>query len=166
MKTRFTLPALLGFTLLAASYSPSHAAIFGPDMPGWHQPMAGELASRESGNDTESESDPLVPIRKALTEAQDLAQSGHSPEALVKVEGAMRQLDEMTPTLPGVSSLRERLEEVRDKAARQSEDAKKEDKKDDAQHPDPLDPIQTETNERVEKWLNYYTGRGRDRFQI
>ena len=169
MKTRFTLPALLSLTLLAASYSPSQAAIFGPDMPGWHQPMAGEVASRESGKGaTDSESDPLVPIRKALTEAQELAQSGHSPEALVKVEGAMRQLDDMTPTLPGVSSLREGLEEVRDKAARQSEEAKeeKEDKKDDGDHPDPLDPIQTETNERVEKWLNYYTGRGRERFQI
>src|SRR5688572_4200985 len=38
LKTSFILPALLGFTLLAASNSPSHAAIFGPDMPAWHQP--------------------------------------------------------------------------------------------------------------------------------
>ena len=165
LKTRFTLPALLSLTLLAASYAPSHAAIFGPDMPGWHQPMAGEIASRDaSGKDSESETDPLVPVRAALTEAQDLAQSGRSPEALVKVEGALRQLDGMTPTLPGVSSLRERLEDVRSQAARQTEAAEKKDDKSD--HPDPLDPIQTETNERVEKWLNYYTGRGRDRFQI
>jgi membrane-bound lytic murein transglycosylase D len=171
LKTRFILPVVLGLTLMAGFIHPARAAIFGPDMPGWNQSLAGDESPRDARDDeNEAASDPLTPIRAALTEAQDLAQSGRSPDALSKVEGALRQLDELPPSRPGVASLRERLEEVRDKAARQNEEDREkneaEEKEKDKEHPDPLDPIQTERNERVEKWLNYYTGRGRERFQI
>jgi membrane-bound lytic murein transglycosylase D len=169
LKTGFTLPALLLLTLLAVSFAPAHATIFGPDMPGWNQPMAGDGSPEARSQGSEDSADPLTPIRAQLAEAQDLAQSGHSPEALAKIEGALRRLDEIDSGRPGVSSLRESLEEIRDKAARQKDGDEAEDddpEKNDAEHPDPLDPIQTERNERVEKWLNYYTGRGRERFQI
>jgi membrane-bound lytic murein transglycosylase D len=170
LKIRFVLPALLSFALLVASFAPSRAAIFGPDMPGWNPTLAADVAPRDQNREeAEADSDPLTPIRASLSEAQDLAQSGHSPEALAKVEGALRQLDEIPASRPGVSSLRERLEEVRDKAARQNEeDQEKEEKAEakDGDHPDALNPIQTERNERVEKWINYYAGRGRERFQI
>ena len=175
MKTRFTLPVLLSFTLVAASFAPARAAIFGPDGPGWNPTLAADVAPRDQEREeAEATSDPLTPIRAALSDAQDLAQSGHSPEALTKVESALKQLDELPPARPGVASLRERLEEVRDKAARQSEENQEKQenaenadaKGDDAKHPDPLDPIQTERNERVEKWINYYAGRGRERFQV
>jgi hypothetical protein len=164
---RFILPALLHITLIGVCFAPARAAIFGPDMPAWNQALAAD-DSRERSDDSET-ADPLTPIRASLTEAQELAQSGHAPEALSKAEGALRQLDDMTPTLPGVSSLREGLEEVRDKAARQKDEEAKEAREKtekEADHPNPLDGIQTERNERVEKWLHYYTGRGRERFQI
>jgi membrane-bound lytic murein transglycosylase D len=164
---RFILPALLHITLIGVCFAPARAAIFGPDMPAWNQALAAD-DTRERSDDSET-ADPLTPIRASLTEAQELAQSGHAPEALSKAEGALRQLDDMTPTLPGVSSLREGLEEVRDKAARQKDEEAKEAREKtekEADHPNPLDGIQTERNERVEKWLNYYPGRGRERFQI
>jgi membrane-bound lytic murein transglycosylase D len=171
LKNPFVLPAFISLILMGSTFAPAHAAIFGPDMPGWNPTTASDVAARDTESDgAEAASDPLTPIRAALAEAQDLAQSGKSPEALSKAENALRELESLPGSRSGTDPLRERLEEVRDKAARQKEeDAKKEEKKKEDEgdkHPNPLDPIQTERNERVDKWINYYAGRGRERFQV
>jgi len=116
-------------------------------------------------DETQSDRDPLNPIREKLSRAEDLARSGKASDAVALSEDALKELGDLPPSRPGVSSLRERLEDVRDRAARSGDDeADVADGTPD--RPRTLKPVEPERNERVDVWMAYYTGRGRERFQL
>jgi len=160
-------------------------------MPGWN-PSA-SVSSKSAS--VVAEADPLAPIQASLTKAQGLAQSGHQADALTLAESALKDLAAVPGSVSGVDALRQALEAVckassdaagtAKDAAAASTDKKDADKKDDASADDKdkkddasasaddadakgssLNPIQIESNERVDKWVNYYSGRGRDKFQL
>jgi len=152
---------LLGLTAVAAP--PAVAVVFGPDMPGWAPSQS--PAPAPAVDENQSDRDPLNPIREKLSRAEDLARSGKASDAAALSEDALKQLGDLPPSRPGVSSLRERLEDVRDRAARSGDDQA--DVADGApDRPKSLKPVEPERNERVDVWMAYYTGRGRERFQL
>src|SRR5881397_1847913 len=139
------------------------AVVFGPDMPGWAPSPS--PAPAPAVDENQSERDPLNPIREKLSRAEDLARSGKASDAVALSEDALKELGDLPPSRPGVSSLRERLEDVRDRAARSGDDEA------DVADGTPdrlrtLKPVEPERNERVDVWMAYYTGRGRERFQL
>jgi membrane-bound lytic murein transglycosylase D len=159
---------LLGLALLVRPDAPALAAVVGPDMPGWNQefigpPQDGSDQAAPAPAESQANSDPLAPIQASLSKAQELAQSGQNPEALQMVDGALKALDGLPVSRPGVASLRDALEDVRDQCSRSDDDAEDEIAE---KLPPSLGPVNLERNERVDKWINYYAGRGRDRFQV
>lgn len=108
--------------------------------------------------------DPLLRVRAQLTRAKELAQSGHDPEALSAIQIGLAALDSLSPAKPGVSPLREDFQKVLASVTRR--DDPRDGADDDRSAPPLLGPVSFERNERVDKWLTYYTGRGRERFQI
>jgi membrane-bound lytic murein transglycosylase D len=132
-------------------------------MPGWS--VAGPAASSKPAEVKPAEQDPLVSIRAKLERAEALAESGDNTQAFDVAEEALDDLQDVPSIRPGVSSLRGRLEDLRDQCARSSDD-----KAEVARNEHPtrarLGPVEPERNARVDKWLDYYTGRGRERFQI
>jgi len=160
------LRSILILTLLsltAAAAPRAAAAVFGPDMPGWAPaPSPAPVPAADEGG---TDRDPLNPIREKLSKAEDLSRSGKPSDAVALAEDALKDLGDLPPSRPGVSSLRERLEEVRDRAARSADDdADVADGTPDRPHT--LKPVEPERNERVDVWIAYYTGRGRERFQL
>ena len=161
-------------------------------MPGWN-PSA-KIDSKSSAVVADASSDPLAPIQASLTKAQGLAQSGHQADALTLAESALKDLAQVPGSVSGVDALRQALEAVRtacapsdaasakdgtavqatDKDQKDGAPADDKDKKDDGTSAkatadaksSSLNPIPLEKNERVEKWINYYAGRGRDKFQL
>jgi membrane-bound lytic murein transglycosylase D len=116
-------------------------------------------------DEKQSDRDPLSPIKEKLSQAEDLTRSGKASAALVLAEDALKELGNLPPSRPGVASLRERLEDVRDRATRSADD-EAEAAKETPGRPQALKPVEPERNERVDVWLAYYTGRGRERFQL
>ena len=165
MNQRHTISILLliGLTAVAA---PAGAVVFGPDMPGWSPSPASTQADAEKQTDR----DPLSPIREKLDRAEDLTRSGKQSEASALVDDAMKDLNDLPPSRPGVADLRERIEGLRDKASRSDDDDAKTDEAKAAENasskPKELKPVEPERNERVDAWVAYYTGRGRERFQL
>jgi len=150
-------------SLTAAAAPPAVAAVFGPDMPGWS--AAPSPAPAPAVEEKESDRDPLNPIREKLSKAEELSRSEKASEAVALAEDALKELSDLPPSRPGVTSLRERLEEVRDRATRSADDEA--DVADGTPgRPQTLRPVEPERNERVDVWLAYYTGRGRERFQL
>jgi transglycosylase-like protein with SLT domain/LysM domain-containing protein len=160
---------LLGLALLVRPAAPAWAAIMGPDMPGWSE---GTKAPDPADSDhsapataqPEANSDPVVPIQDALAKAKDLAQSGQNSEALSTAERALKDLADLSSSRADVILLKEALEDVRDKCSRAEDDDAEDQLADNL--PPSLGPVEIERNERVDKWINYYAGRGRERFQI
>jgi membrane-bound lytic murein transglycosylase D len=141
----------------------------GPDMPGWSEGMqgpdpAGSDHSTPATAQPEANSDPVVPIQAALAKAKDLAQSGQKSEALSTAEHALQDLTDLPSSRADVILLKEALEDVRSKCARTDDDDPEDQLADNL--PPSLGPVELERNERVDKWINYYAGRGRERFQV
>jgi peptidoglycan lytic transglycosylase D len=150
---------------LAATAPRAQAAAFGPDMPGWAPSPSQAPAPSAAPDANQADRDPLNPIREKLSQAEDLSRSGKASEAVEVAGQALKDLDGLPPSRPGVSSLRERLEDVRDRASRSSDDdADVADGTPDRPHT--LKPVVPERNDRVDAWVAYYTGRGRERFQL
>lgn len=135
------------------------------DFPGWM--TTGPAASaddRSPDPGTPAPPDPLLRVRAQLTRAQELAQSGHDPEALSAVQIGLATVDSLPLSRPGVGPLREDLVRVREEILRDGEESDGTSER--AASPDALRGVEFERNERVEKWIGYYTGRGRERFQM
>jgi membrane-bound lytic murein transglycosylase D len=173
-----TIRALIVATACAvwAQAAAADATALGPDGPGWAGIVEQE-PPRPSATADEvqiaASTDPLATVRAKVSRAQDLAQSGHAPEALAIVQEGVKDLDGFSPSRPGVASLREQLEQVRAACTRADRDdsstpenvaSEDDDKSSDS--PNRLKPVVPEQNERVDKWIAHYTGRGRERFQI
>lgn len=158
MKFHRSLQLLLGMTLSLGIALPAGAAVFGPDMPGWGH--ASPLPPHPTPDAEPTGQDPLGPIRTKLTQAESMSRSGDEAGALTIAEGALEELSELPPSRPGVAALRDRFEEIRERCERDSKDRAG------SEAPPMLGPVVPEQNDRVDQWLNYYTGRGRERFQL
>lgn len=160
-------PSIAAVVALAVSLScpiPGFAAM-GPDLPGWL--LAGPAAvSSDDARDGAPSPDALARAHAQLARAQELAQSGHLPEALSAVRIGIASLDSLPRSRPGVASVREDLEEVRDRCTRSDDRGEDRAGNDKDGAFSELGPVSFERNARVEKWINYYTGRGRERFQL
>ena len=158
---------LLGLALLVRPPAPACATVMGPDMPGavmLGPDPAGSDRSAPEKAEPEANSDPVAPIQASFDKAKDLAQAGKNADAVAMTESALKDIEKLSSASRGdVVLLKEALEELRDKA----KDAAQEDADDDdSKLPPSLGPVEVERNERVDKWINYYAGRGRERFQI
>ena len=176
-----TIRSLIALTACAAWSNPAIAATtsLGPDGPSWAvvEPVRPRPSEIE---EVQIAPDPLASVRSTLSRAQELSQSGHAPEALALVQEGVKDLDGFSPSRPGVASLREQLEEVRAACTRsemsdasdanveaaKAAPAKEKEEEDATPGRRRLKPVVPEQNERVDKWIAHYTGRGRERFQI
>ena len=170
-----TIRLLITLTACVAWSNPAIAAAnsLGPDGPGWavvepDRPRPSEIEEVQI-----APADPLASVRANLSRAQELSQSGHSPEALALVQEGVKDLDGFSPSRAGVASLREQLEQVRAACTRSEADVdatratpKEKEEEDATPGRRRLKPVVPEQNERVDKWIAHYTGRGRERFQI
>ena len=164
--------ALLALALIASPGLYARAAILGPDMPGWSQGMVGPQPAKSdqaapASGEPEANSDPVAPIQVSLARAQDLAQAGKNSEAVSTAEDALKDLEKLPGSRGDIVLLKDALEDVRDRAKKAADEAD-DDSGDQLadQLPPSLGPVEVERNERVDKWINYYAGRGRDKFQI
>jgi len=154
--------------------------MLGPDIPGWASARADASdGPRLAPDDVKlTATDPLDTIRDRAAAAQQAVDSNLPAEALALVETSLRDLNGMVPAPSGSTALRDQLEATRQRAQtllEKTKDAikaeKQDEKKDDTakaaetKGPSRLGPVVPESNERVEKWMGYYTGRGRDVFQ-
>lgn len=169
MTNRGTTNTLLA--LLVAMAGALHAApasgTLALDFPGWSAPSPAvdtDDRSPDANASTTSAPDPLLRVRAQLTRAQELAQSGHGPEALSAVQIGLAAIDSLPPSRPGVGPLREDLVSVREDVLRDREELENGD--DVAPPSKSLRPVEFERNARVDKWIDYYSGRGRERFQV
>ncbi len=157
MNQRTSHVVLLAVILAAAIPSipgSARGASLGPDLPGWM--LAGPASAGPTPEDGAIH-DALTRANAQLALARELTQSGHIPEALAAVRLGIASLDSLPPARPGVATVRGDLEKVRDECTRL----------DDGEEPPPsLEPVAFERNARVDKWITYYTGRGRERFQM
>jgi membrane-bound lytic murein transglycosylase D len=145
---------------------PAFAARYGPDLPGWM--LTGPAAATPDGPAADDPSaGALVRAHAQLARAEELGRSGHLPEALAAASLGIAALDSIPPGRAGVAEVRASLEEVRDRCREVSADADAPADSANASSSLPdLGPVSFERNERVDKWISYYTGRGRDRFQM
>jgi hypothetical protein len=160
MRLRHTSRSFLAALVAAAALLQAPAASARPDIPGWA--LAGPASgSSDRASETASSTapDPMSRVRAQLSRAQELAQSGHAPEALSAIQIGFTALDSLPPSRPGVGPLREDLESLRRTLSRTDEAPN-------ADRDDALGPVEFERNDRVDKWITYYTGRGRERFQM
>ncbi|TMQ59801.1 MAG: LysM peptidoglycan-binding domain-containing protein [Candidatus Eisenbacteria bacterium] len=153
----------------------AEAAAFGPDMPAWMSPAAERAAEKtivpppEPTPNADAQ-DPLDPIRASVSKAEDQVQSGRPSDALSTIESALKALDQVPQSHPGAAALREELGELKDRCDKlnDSQAALETDDGPDGEGtaPQKLRPVKAEKNERVDKWIDFYTGRGRDQFQL
>lgn len=161
-----TLLAVLVVLSGALHAAPAQGAL-ALDFPGWMTtgPAANaDDRSPDSSSPATTAPDPMLRVRAQLTRAQELAQSGHDPEALSAVQIGLAALDSLPPSRPGVGPLREDLVRVRENVLRDGEESAG--TGDSAADPGALRGVEFERNARVEKWIDYYSGRGRVRFQM
>jgi len=148
---------------LVAAAGPAGASAFGPDMPGWSADTPPQAAGPSDSRPAES--DPLTAIRAKLARAEGLAHLGDSTQAYDLADEALEDLKDIPNPGSGAVALRGRLEDLRDRCSRTADD---EADVADGGSSDTrkLGPVEPERNERVDAWIDYYTGRGRDRFQL
>jgi membrane-bound lytic murein transglycosylase D len=167
--------------LVALAAVPARARTLGPDIPGWASARAdASNGPRVAPDDAKiTATDPLDPIRDQAGAARQAVDSNLPAEALAIVETSMRDLNAIMPAPVGATALRDQLEETRQSAQslldKAKDAAKQQDKKDDQAKTDAkseeksgpprLGPVVPERNEHVDKWMGYYTGRGREVFQ-
>jgi membrane-bound lytic murein transglycosylase D len=154
-----TLPVIW----IAAAAGSAGASAFGPDMPGWSQ--SGPAQASSPSDSHPAESDPLTPVRAKLARAEGLAHLGDNTQAYDLADEALDDLRDVPSSGSGAVLLRERLEDLRDRCSRTVDDEA--DVADGASTDTrKLGPVEAERNDRVDAWIDYYTGRGRDRFQL
>ncbi len=168
---RVLLHAVIVIMALLGGLTPARAAVFGPDVPAWglsapspQPPPEAAPADPSAAGEPAAVTDPLSPIRAQMAEAKELAQSDHRPEALSLVLSALTTLSTLPPARPGVAELREDLESLRDDLTRSEGDEREQNQN--APRPPALKPVEPERNERVEKWITFFSGRGREQFQM
>jgi membrane-bound lytic murein transglycosylase D len=175
--------AAIAFVALIAAYpvAPARAGLSNsPDAPGWATARADASDGPRVDDAKIAASDPLDVVRDRAAAAQDAVNSSLPAEALALVESSLRDLNAIVPAPQGAEALRDQLEGTRKRAQEQLDKAKEVVKQEEAKDAKPasdapaeaaakdphkLNPVVPETNERVEKWMTYYTGRGRDVFQ-
>ncbi|HTM00369.1 MAG TPA: lytic transglycosylase domain-containing protein, partial [Candidatus Omnitrophota bacterium] len=174
--------AAIAFVALIAAYpvAPARAGLSSPDAPSWATARADASDGPRVDDAKIAASDPLDVVRDRAAAAQDAVNSSLPAEALALVESSLRDLNAIVPAPQGAEALRDQLEGTRKRAQEQLDKAKEVVKQEDAKDgkpapeapaeavakdPHKLNPVVPETNERVEKWMTYYTGRGRDVFQ-
>src|SRR6266850_3952592 len=160
--------------LLVATWR-AEAAAFGPDMPAWMSPAAERAAEKTMVPPAEpapdaNVPDPLDSIRASVAKAEDQVQSDHPSDALSTIESALNALDQVPQSQPGAAALRDELGELKDRCEKQNAAEASlgaDDGSDGEGSTMPkLRSIKPERNERVDKWIDFYTGRGRDQFQL
>ncbi len=163
--TKNTLLAVLVATAGVLHATPARGTI-ALDYPGW-MTTGPALGSDDRAPDpvAQQAADPILRVRAQLSRAQELARSGHGPEALSAVQIGLAALDSLSPSRPGVGPLREDLVEARESVLRDAEPTETSGGTA-SSDPNSLRPVELERNERVEKWIAYYSGRGRERFQV
>ena len=127
--SRFNSSTIRALIVVAACTGWVHAAAadatsLGPDGPGWAvvEPNLPHPSESADEDQVRASADPLAAVRAKVSRAQDLAQSGHEPEALALVQEGVKDLDGYSPSRPGVASLREQLEQVRAACTRADRD--------------------------------------------
>lgn len=159
---------LLALALASACSARSAAAASGPDMPSWIGIASGratESAAKPADPSARPDPDPLEPVRAAIAKAEDLAQSDHTPEALSTIQSGLRIVEGLPRSHPGAASLRDKLENLRDRCVRLDESGNALQSDGAGTPPPPLKPVRAERNERVDKWMDFFTGNGREQFQ-
>ena len=156
-RTMVPLAALAGWLIFA----PAGDLALALDMPRW----ALERPENAAAEPAPAPNDVLAPLKANLDKARDLAQAGDNPGALTLVEESLGKLNRMPQARPGVADLRDDFEDLRDRCTRsvESADPSTDEKSD---KPRKLKSVTWERNARVDRWIDYYSGRGRERFQI
>ncbi len=177
MTIRTRITSLRAIALLPALallvHAPARANALGPDMPAWTiQPYSDHDSGKES-SDSNSESTPVSDTLErtlaSVAKAEDMVQAGKKADAQSAIQAALLSLDGVPKSDPGVKEVRRKLDDLRDRCDRMSAaDAplKTDDGADGAgTEPSKLRPVKIERNDRVDKWIDYFTGRGREQFQ-
>jgi len=180
------LLAALAVLALALPASRVRAGLVSPDAPAWASVTPDAAGGPRVDDAKLTASDPLDIIRDRAAAAQEAVNSNLPAEALALVESSLRDLNGILPAPQGAEALRDQLESTRKKAQDQLDKAKEAVRQEEAKNPSKdtnaakpstdapaataggpsrLSPVVPERNERVEKWMSYYTGRGRDVFQ-
>jgi len=161
------LPALALFL-----HAPARAAALGPDMPSWTiQPYSdrdSDKESPESNPDATPVSDTLERTLASVAKAEEMVQSGKKTEAQAAIQAALLSLDGVPKSEPGAKEVRKKLDDLRDrcdKMGASEAQPKTDDGAEAGASPSKLRPVKAERNDRVDKWVDYFTGRGREQFQ-
>lgn len=167
-------PFLWAIAIAVASSSlhgtPVRADAMGPDMPAWTiQPYSEPDGDKASTDTSTPISDMLERTLASVAKADELVQAGKKSEADAAIQSALLSLDGVPKDEAGVKKVREKLEDLRRRCdALGSSDALPTDDGADGAGSPPvkLKPIKAERNDRVDKWIDFFTGRGRDQFQV
>ena len=156
--------------LPSLSSAPARADAMGPDMPAWTiQPYADPGDSKDADRDHVSTpvSDTLERTLASVAKADELVQSGKKSEAEAAIQAARLSLETVPRGEDGVKQVREKLDDLakRCDAIGSSDKEKASDDADEGAGPSQLKGVKAERNDRVDKWIDYFTGRGRDQFQ-
>jgi len=172
--------------------APVQAAVFGPDMPGWNPssttdskssqvatadplaPIQASLTKAQGLAQSGHQADALTLAESALKDLAAVPGSVSGIDALRQALEAVRTA--CAPSDGAASSKDGTTVSATDKkdGDKTSSDDKDKDAKDDGSatadktdaKSSSMNPIQLEDNERVDKWINYYSGRGREKFQL
>ena len=141
-------------------------------MPSWTiQPYAdreGEKASPDVDHTSSAVSGTLERTLASVAKAEDLVDAGKKSEADAAIQAALLGLDGVPKDDPGAVKARQAIEDLRKRCdALNGDDAlATDDGADGAGSPAlKLRPVKAERNDRVDKWIDFFTGRGRDQFQ-
>ncbi len=154
-------------------HAPARAAALGPDMPSWTiQPYSDRDSDKES-SDSDAQatpvSDTLERTLASVAKAEEMVQSGKKAEAQAAIQAALLSLDGVPNSEPGAKEVRRKLDDLRDRCEKMSA-PESQPKTDDGADgtgtaASKLRPVKAERNDRVDKWIDYFTGRGREQFQ-
>lgn len=174
MIIRTRTPRLLvsTFRVLAilALFGSVHAAraradVMGPDMPAWTiQPYADQdnddkAKEKEEVVASTPVSDTLERTLASVAKAEELVDAGKKSEAEAAIQAALLSLDGVPKSEAGAKQVRATLDDLKERCdAIGTKDAVK--------GPRRLSPVKAERNDRVDKWIDFFTGRGRDQFQL
>jgi membrane-bound lytic murein transglycosylase D len=139
-------------------------------MPAWTiQPYSDQDQDKESSEATQV-SDTLERTLASVAKAEDLVDTGEKDEAESAIQAALLSLDGVPSSEAGVKQARQKLDDLRERCDRMSSSSgalRTEDGADGAGTAlRQLGPVKAERNDRVDKWIDFFTGRGRDQFQI
>lgn len=188
------IPVALALVALVAAASPAVAGL-SPDAPGWagaHADASGpriddakiaasdpldavrdRAAAAQKAVDSNLPAEALALVESSLRDLNAIVPAPQGAEALRdQLEGTRKRAQELLDKAKEAV----KQQEAKDKDAKATDatkDAKAADATPDASKavdaiasgPSRLAPIVPERNERVDKWIDYYTGRGRDVFQ-